>query len=169
MGVGRDFFAKVPPDSPSADGCVTALDDFAFNFCICCYCYAAHRPQSREITTALLSERNAVKRTTRIGSAGSALDCFSRGGVLAGCGSPVETSAAGRSTDRADRRDLPLLSVRINLHPAEQAGKTHPLGDNQRLKILIVMLCLSCFQLFFLFEFHGFRDKYICGGLIDLS
>ena len=47
-----------------------------------------------------------------------------------GCGSPVETSAAGRSTDRADRRDLPLLSVRVNLHPAEQAGRMHPSGDN---------------------------------------
>ena len=57
------------------------------------------------------------------------------------------------------RRGLPLLSVRINLHPAEQAGKTHQLGDNQRLKILIVMLCLSCFRLFCLFEFHGFRNN----------
>ena len=92
----------------------------------------------------------------------SPVDCFSRGEVLAGCGSPVETSAAGRSTDRADRRDLPLLSVRINLHPAEQAGKTHQLGDNQRLKILIVMLCLSCFRLFCLFEFHGFRTNIFC-------
>ena len=30
---------------------------------------------------------------------------------IRGCGSPVETSAAGRSTDRADRRDSGIYGI----------------------------------------------------------